>query len=159
MKLEEEGFYTITAKDKAGNITSINVGIFSEHKEYQIKEETIQNIINNTKRIDFEQKLNLKTQYEIIRNDRNLEDDDIIATGDILKTSTGEKYTLIVTGDINKDGDVNIKDLIKMRKYLLERNNLDETEKLAADCNLDGDDINIKDFIRMRIIALTKVYK
>jgi len=101
----------------------------------------------------------LKTQYEIIRNDRNLEDDDIIATGDILKTSTGEKYTLIVTGDINKDGDVNIKDLIKMRKYLLERNNLDETEKLAADCNLDGDDINIKDFIRMRIIALTKVYK
>jgi len=159
MKLTEEGFYTITAKDKAGNITSINVGIFSEHKEYQIKEETIQNIINNTKRIDFEQKLNLKTQYEIIRNDRNLEDDDIIATGDILKTSTGEKYTLIVTGDINKDGDVNIKDLIKMRKYLLERNNLDETEKLAADCNLDGDDINIKDFIRMRIIALTKVYK
>ncbi len=156
MKLVEEGFYTVTAKDKAGNTTSIKFEILEGQEEYQIKEEIIQNIINNTRRIDFEQKLNMKTPYEIERNTAILKEDDTIATGDILKTSTGEEYMLIVTGDINKDGDVNIKDLIKMRKHLLGEKELDDSERLAADCNFDGKKLNIKDFIRMRIIALTK---
>ena len=81
---------------------------------------------------------------------------DKIATGDKLRKSTGEEYTLIVSGDINNDGDVNIKDIVMLRKYLLERNNLDENSLLAADCNLDGKDISIKDLIRMRLIALER---
>ena len=43
-----------------------------------------------------------------------------------------------------------------LRKYLLERNNLNENSLLAADCNLDGKDISIKDLIRMRLIALER---
>lgn len=157
MILTEEGFYEINAKDKAGNITTINFEIIvNQEEQYQIKENTIENITNNTKRTDFEKKLKIEEKYEILRNGKILERDNVVATGDILKTESGQEYTLIVVGDINKDGDVNIKDLIKMRKYLLGEKGLDDSEKLAADCNLDGKKINIKDFIRMRIIALTK---
>ena len=49
---------------------------------------------------------------------------DNIATGDILTTSAGEQYTLIVTGDINKDGKLNLKDFVRMRLYLLDENEL-----------------------------------
>ena len=95
-------------------------------------------------------------EYSIYRNDTLISDNDEIATGDKLRKSTGEEYTLIVSGDINNDGDVNIKDIVMLRKYLLERNNLDENSLLAADCNLDGKDISIKDLIRMRLIALER---
>lgn len=155
--LTEEGFYKIVATDKAGNVTTINFEILVKQEEqYQIKENTIENITNNTKRIDFEKMLKIEEKYEILRNDEILEKDSVIATGDILRTESGQEYTLIVVGDINKDGDVNIKDLIRMRKYLLGEKELDDSEKLAGDCNLDGKKLNIKDFIKMRILALTK---
>ena len=95
-------------------------------------------------------------KYEIIRDGNTLKEDKKLITGDILKTENGDIYTLIINGDINKDGDVNIKDVIKLRKYLLERNNLDEVALLAADCNLDGKSISIKDLIRMRLIVLER---
>lgn len=155
--LTEEGFYEINAKDKAENITTINFEIIvNQEEQYQIKENTIENITNNTKRIDFEKMLKIEEKYEILRNEEILEKDSVIATGDILRTESGQEYTLIVVGDINKDGDVNIKDLIRMRKYLLGEKELDDSEKLAGDCNLDGKKLNIKDFIKMRILALTK---
>ena len=43
-----------------------------------------------------------------------------------------------------------------MRKYLVEKNNLDEVERLAADANLDSENINIKDLIKIRNIALDR---
>ena len=82
--------------------------------------------------------------------------DAIIATGDVLKINDTKTYSLIVTGDINKDGKVNIKDLVRMRKYLLVKNSLDDVEKLAADCNLDDQELSIKDMVRMRVIILTQ---
>lgn len=157
MTLTEEGFYQITATDKAGNTTSINFElIVNNDDKYQIKDGKIQNIGNNTIKSNFDKELKFSKTYEIFRNNKKVENNDIIATGDILKTQTGEEYTLIVTGDINRDGQVNIKDMIKMRRYLLERNNLDEIEMIAADCNLDGKDISIKDFIRMRLLVLMR---
>lgn len=156
-EIKGEGLYQIVATDKAGNTATIDFQII-ENKEdsYQIEESFIKNIDSNTKMIDFSQKLNLKQEYDIYRNDQKLENNGIVATGDVLKTKAGNTYTLIVAGDINKDGEVNIKDIVKMRKYLLERNNLDETELLAADANLDEKSITIKDLVRIRIIALTK---
>lgn len=156
-EIQDEGLYQIIATDKAGNTTTINFQMI-ENKEdnYQIEEKLIKNIANNTKIIDFNKKIDWKLKYDIYRNNKKLGSDSIVATGDILKTSEGNSYTLIVAGDINKDGLVNIKDIVKMRKYLLERNNLDEMEVLAADTNLDGKSINIKDLIRMRILTLDR---
>ena len=152
-----EGFYKLVAKDLAGNETSVEFTIIENPDEkYQIKDGNILNIKNNTNQDIFRKKLKMSGEYSIYRNDTLISDNDKIATGDKLRKSTGEEYTLIVSGDINNDGDVNIKDIVMLRKYLLERNNLDENSLLAADCNLDGKDISIKDLIRMRLIALER---
>lgn len=152
-----EGFYKLVATDKAGNETAVEFTIIENPDEkYQIKNNNIFNIKNNTNQDTFRKNLKLSEEYNIYRNNTELQEDDKIATGDKLKTATGKEYILIVNGDINNDGDVNIKDIIRLRKYLLERNNLDNNSLLAADCNLDGKDISIKDLIRMRLIALER---
>ena len=114
---------------------------------------------NYTKKSEFSQKFEFSKEYDILRENKMLSDSDYIATGDILRTKSGEEYTLIVAGDINKDGKVDIKDIVKLRKYLVSPNNtenkLEEIELLAADTNLDQKTIGIKDLVRMRIIALT----
>lgn len=153
--LEEEGFYELTAIDKAGNKTSTYFQIFiNKDTDYKIEDNYIKNVTNNTKKSDFDKKLNLAVNYKITRNGKEISQDDIIATGDILSTEAGDNYTIIVPGDINKDGQVNLKDFIKMRIYLLLENNLDDIEKLAADCNNDNQPIGVKDYIRMRLIIL-----
>ena len=153
--LEEEGFYEITANDKAGNTITRYFQIFiNTDTNYKIEENYIKNVTNNTTKSDFDEKINLSVNYKITRNGEEVSQDDILATGDILTTETGDEYIIIVPGDINKDGKVDLKDFIKMRIYLLLENNLDDIEKVAADCNLDGQVIGVKDYIRMRLIIL-----
>lgn len=154
--LTEEGFYTLTAIDKAGNKTQISFQIMENNNQnYIIQENIIKNISEQTKKSDFDNKLKLGLTYKITRNDEEINETDNIATGDILTTSAGDKYTLIVTGDLNKDGKLNLKDLVKMRKYFLDGNNLDENEMLAANCNFDGK-INLKDLVKMRLMLLNQ---
>ena len=156
-EISEEGFYQLIAMDKAGNKITLYFQILENKEEgYKIEKETIKNITKNTQKTDFSKNLKLKLNYEIYRDNQELEENKFIATGDILKTENGDTYTLIVVGDINKDGNVNIKDIVKMRKYLVEKNNLDEVERLAADANLDSENINIKDLIKIRNIALDR---
>lgn len=156
-EISGEGFYKIVATDKAGNETSVEFGIMEKtNKEYKIEENYILNIENNTLKSNFDSKLNFPIEYEIKRGKKVIAKESRIATGDILETKGGAKYTLIVNGDINRDGDVNIKDVIKLRKFLLERNNFDKLALMAADCNLDGKSISIKDLIRMRLILLAR---
>ena len=156
-ELTEEGFYKLVVNDKAGNEVTVEFRIMEDiSEEYIRKGSYIINIKNNTTLSEFDQKIDMGLDYEIVRNGNPLAENDIIATGDILRTSAGEELTLIVSGDINKDGDVNIKDIVKLRKYLLVRNNLDELELIAADCNIDGRSISIKDLIRMRLIVLER---
>lgn len=154
--LTDEGFYTLTAIDKAGNKTQISFQIMeSNNQNYIIQDNIIKNISEQTKKSDFDNKLKLEITYKIARNDEEINEKDNIATGDVLTTSAGDKYTLIVTGDLNKDGKLNLKDLVKMRKYFLDGNNLDENEMLAADCNFDGK-INLKDLVKMRLMLLNQ---
>ena len=154
--LTEEGFYTLTAIDKAGDKTQISFQIMENNNQnYIIQDNIIKNISEQTKKSDFDNKLKLEITYKIARNDEEINEKDNIATGDVLTTSAGDKYTLIVTGDLNKDGKLNLKDLVKMRKYFLDGNNLDENEILAANCNFDGK-INLKDLVKMRLIILNK---
>lgn len=156
-ELSEEGFYKLIATDKAGNETIIEFTVIEDiSEEYQLRNQYILNIENHTTQEEFRNNLKLINNYQILRNGNTLAETDIIATGDILRTNGGEEYTLIVNGDVNKDGEVNIKDMVRLRKYLLERNNLDELELLAADCNLDERPISIKDLVRMRIIVLQR---
>lgn len=154
--LTEEGFYTLTVIDKAGNKTQISFQIMENNNQnYIIQDNIIKNISEQTIKSDFDNKLKLGITYKIARNEKEISNTDSIATGDILTTSAGDKYTIIVTGDLNKDGKLNLKDLVKMRKYFLDGNNLDENEILAANCNFDGK-INLKDLVKMRLMLLNQ---
>ena len=159
-ELTEEGYYQLTATDKAENTKTISFYIVEPgNEDYKIINNNIENIGHYTKKSEFSQKFAFSKEYDILRNNKVLSDSDYIATGDILKTKSGEEYTLIVAGDINKDGKVDIKDIVKLRKFLVSpnssENKLDEAQLLAADTNIDKKSISIKDLVRMRIIALT----
>ncbi len=154
--ITQEGIYQLIAKDKAGNETTINFVIaYPEDEKIKIENNTIKNIKGETKVTELKEKLQVSTAYTIKRQNTEIEDTENIATGDILETEDGTQYTLIVKGDINKDGKVDVKDLVKMRRYMLLGNNLDENEKIAADTNLDGKEISVRDLVKMRIILLT----
>ena len=155
IQLIDEGYYVITATDKAGNSTRVGFQILiNQNKDYQIEGNIIKNITNSTTRAEFEKQLGFITKFTITRNGKEISQDSIIATGDVLTTEAGDSYTLIVTGDVNRDGMVTIHDIIKIRIYLVLKNNLDEIELIAADSNLDGEPISISDLIRVRILVL-----
>ena len=72
----------------------------------------------------------------------------IIKTGDIFK-SNSESYFLIIKGDINKDGRCSTMDLVKIRKAIINTDENDDIQNIAADLCEDNN-INIKDLIIMR---------
>ena len=155
--IEEEGIYKIVAIDKAGNTTSVSFQIVEPSDEdYKFKEDKILNISADTNKEKFSQMANIDVNYKIIRNSKELTEEESIVTGDILQMESGQEYKLIVKGDVNSDRVANIKDVIVLRKYLLMKNNLNEVEQLAADTDLDGKTIGIKDLVRMRIIVITQ---
>ena len=155
--IEEEGIYKIVAIDKSGNTTSVSFQIVEPSDEdYKFKEDKILNISADTNKEKFSQMANIDVNYKIIRNSKELTEEESIVTGDILQMESGQEYKLIVKGDVNSDGVANIKDVIVLRKYLLMKNNLNEVEQLAADTDLDGKTIGIKDLVRMRIIVITQ---
>lgn len=155
--IKVEGIYQLIATDKAGNQTKVSFEIIeTPDLNYQIKEDKILNIKNNTTKSIFDQTIRINTSYQIKRQNKVLTNADKIATGDILETSGGQTYALIVAGDIDGDGEVGTIDLVKMRKYLLGAIELNDIEKLAADANVDGKAVGIQDLVRLRILILSK---
>lgn len=154
-KLTQEGIYNIIATDKAGNKTEIEIYIIEKGEDgYIVNNGYILNVRLETKVEQFAKKFNLSTEYTIKRNGNNLSGSDLIATGDILQLKNGSEYTIVVAGDINKDGKVTTYDLSAFRRYILNLREFDELEKLAADVNIDKQELGVKDYTRMRIEIL-----
>ena len=74
----------------------------------------------------------------------------IVDNGKILKT-----YTIIVTGDINGDGKINITDMIAVKAHVLKKSILSGVYANAGDVNGDGK-VNITDFIKIKANLLGK---
>lgn len=72
---------------------------------------------------------------------------------DELKVGEEEKYTL---GDVNQDGDINIRDVRMALEASLGKVQLTEEQKLVADVNKDGD-INIRDVRLILEYSLNKI--
>ena len=147
----ENGKFTFEL-DIKGVQFSVEVTITNINKDYTIENGYISNISNNTLANTLKDELNLNN-YTILHNGEELDlSKDIISTGDILKYDSKE-FTLIVSGDVNKDGDCGIRDLVSLRKYLLDYTKYDTIEEMAADTNQD-DSLDIKDLVGMRKIIL-----
>lgn len=136
-ELAEEGEYKLTATDIVGNTSTVKFYIMKEDSTYKIKESNILNISPETKIKDFKDKFTVMEGYTIKHENTELTEEDAISTGDILEETDGNKFTLIVKGDLNCDGRLSIVDLSIERKYLLGIIEIDEVKKLSSDMNID----------------------
>lgn len=89
----------------------------------------------------------------------------LVAGGDVLGTgmtasimddgTVVKTYTVVVTGDTNGDGKINITDMIAVKAGSLKKLDLTGVYEKAADVNGDGK-INITDFIKVKATTLKK---
>lgn len=156
-KISEAGNYTLIVRDRSGNETRIRFEIQEKvsTEEYKIDGQYIIGIKENTNLEIFKDKLNGNIDYNIYRNNNIINDDSILVTGDELRTIGNKIFKIIVNGDITKDGKTDIKDLVKLRKYLINAEQFDDLQKRAADVSLDNQ-ISIKDLVQMRKIIISK---
>ena len=147
----ENGTFNFELEIKGVKFT-VAITIANINKEYKIENGYISNISKNTLAETLSNELNI-SNYKITHNGEEIDlSKDVISTGDIL-TYDNKEYTLIVSGDINKDGNCGIHDLVSFRKYLLEYSTYDNLEEMAADTNQDNS-LDIKDLVGIRKIIL-----
>lgn len=98
-----------------------------------------------------------EVELELINREGNVYNYDVKVDGKEFKTSvylnilTKDKVysNSVSVGDIDLDGNVNITDLVRLRKYLAGTETLNEEQKNNADVNKDGN-VNITDLVRVR---------
>ena len=156
-EIKDEGKYTLIIKDAADNETRIEFEIRyelePESEEYKLDGNYILGVKANTKLENFRKILNGNIDYNVYRENKLLEDGEIVATGDKLITENNDTFYIIVEGDITKDGITNIKDLVKIRRNILKIEQFDEYQTMAAELTEDKE-INVKDLVRIRKIIL-----
>ena len=107
----------------------------------------------------FRSKLNEKDYVKVYSNNQQVADTAVLATGMNACIMDGntvvKKYSVIVTGDTNGDGKINITDMIAVKANILKKTLLNGVYKDAADVNGDGK-INVTDFIKIKATLLKK---
>ena len=167
-EITENGQYTLTATDKAGNETVVEFTIEKEElddtitsSDYEVDMETlkISRISPETKASDFKSHISTEVGYKIENlSGQEIQNGDFIGTGYTLVTDTGKEYTLIVTGDLNGDGEVKLTDVSMIRKHYLEVETLQGIYEEAADIDNNGN-ISLNDISMMRkfILGVQKI--
>ena len=119
--------------------------------KYTIEDNYVSKIASNTTVEQFKENIEGNQEITFIDKDGNvLEDNAIITTDTIAKLSDNKQYTLIVTGDIDCDGEMTINDLAQMKLYIIDLEKLSESRIKAA--NLDDDtEITINDLAKMKL--------
>ena len=113
-------------------------------ENYQIEDNTIINISPNTDISLYYKYFDIENCRIMLTNENNEPlTNGFVYTGsklNVYDTSNNlmNTYTNIITGDINYDGLVDIKDTESLATYLIEENNLDDYQKKAIDINKDN---------------------
>ena len=103
--------------------------------------------------------LNEKKYCVMMNGSTKLTDSSLLGTGMKLNLMNASQliksYSVIVTGDVNGDGKINITDMIAVKQDILGKSKLSGLRKSAGDVNGDGK-INITDFIKIKAAILGK---
>ena len=164
LMITKNGTYTIYAEDEQGNktisvITITDIVIPDPNPEpddtitssvYVVTTTMIDRISPNTDVNTFKNNISTEVGYTIVNLEgEELNDTDKIGTGFKLITDTNKEYILIVTGDLNHDGNITITDISMLRKHYLEIENL-QGEYLEAGDMDNNDRISLNDIAVMR---------
>ena len=158
--ITENGTYTIYAEDEQGNktvkvitITEIETPELDDtitSSVYVITQTMIDKISPNTDVNTFKNNISTEVEYTIVNSKgEELQNRQKIGTGDKLIIETNKEYTLIVTGDLNGDGNVTLIDMSLLRKHYLEIESLQDEYLKAADMD-NNNIISLRDIANMR---------
>ena len=148
--IDELGTYILKARDLAGNETKVEFKIIEkENNDYFLEGDNIILNCNKKTKQEFASYFDLFSGYKLLDNQNELKDDDLIKTGINLITSDNKIYNIIVLGDLNSDGKVNITDVMIMKKNIVEDEWKDDIIKLSADLNMSKN-INITDVMLLK---------
>lgn len=126
---------TITVKDLAGNSTDVTIAINNIKQKQEIKDDVYEITEDN-----YILGIEANTQMQTVLNNLGVTVDNpstgIVKTGQQI-TVNEITYTLIVKGDITKDGQFDIQDLSNLCSHLANLKKLEGNALKAADINLD----------------------
>ena len=107
--------------------------------KYEIKNNYIVKIKPNTIYNEFINEIWTSQTYTIKEGEKEIGGTDLIKTGQVLTTESGNQYTLVVIGDLNGDGKISLVELARISKIGVGKvNDIKEIEKMAIDVNVDG---------------------
>lgn len=93
------------------------------------------------------------TNYKIINGKgEELKEEDRIGTGYKIELESGKQYTLVVYGDLNGDGKVNVIDIARLQKVLTRISEETELIKISADLKEDSK-LDLNDLARLQKLA------
>ena len=120
---------------------------------YKIEEGYISKIKPGTTISIFEQNSEAEEAVTFIKDGKILSQDSVISTGTIIKIGTDLEYTLVVTGDIDGDGEVTVTDLAKSKLHFIESKILTGAQLKAADMDYDNE-ITITDIAKTKLLLI-----
>lgn len=125
---------------------------------YLVSGNYIKNIKVNTKVSELKNSFADLTVTIADVNNNVLSDDSNVGTGSVITLSDGmDSYSkiIVISGDVNGDGDITSRDYIMVEEKLLETISFDQTQIVAGDLN-DDLRVNSRDYIMVEEYLLNK---
>ncbi len=122
--------------------------------KYQIEGDIISKIPPKTTVSTFEK--NVQTYQKMIFTDKNgnvLGKDEFLATGCKLQVGDSLQFTLVVTGDIDGNGQISVTDLAQLKLHYIGQTLLTDIHLKAADLD-DNGKITITDLAQLKLVLI-----
>ena len=106
------------------------------------------------KKVEFIENVDTNQKLVFIDKEGNtLTNEDTLGTGMILKVGETLQYTLVVTGDTDGDGSIEVNDLARVKLHLIDYKKLTGIELKAANIDND-DDITVNDAAQIKLVLI-----
>ena len=125
---------------------------------YRVEDELIYKISPKTTIEEFKQNIQTVGSIKILKDNIELQNDDIISTGATINVGENKTYNVIVKGDITGTGELTSTDISQVGLHIIKLKDLTEIQKKAADLNGTGT-ITLTDLsqMQMAIVGLIKI--
>ena len=127
-------------------------------KKYTVGDKYITGITPGTKASDFLAGLSTDGGTVTLVGADGKQNQGLAATGNKVEVYVDNKkktfYEVVIYGDVNGDGEINVLDMIKVNRHILGLDKLSGTYLVAADANRKGDGLNVLDMIYINRHAL-----
>jgi len=158
-----DGGYTVSITVSVSGQSSITTEKYSIVKRLDSLNEEVKYITKIEKKTNVEAfRNNISTyanmEFYSLANER-LGNLDYVYSGAKLKLSDNSEYTLIVTGDVNSDGNISVVDLSRLKIRMVGLSTLDDYQTVAADVNSD-DKLTLTDLsiLKMYLVGLKESF-